>query len=94
MKIQVQQYSSGSEDYAHLTPVVEYLIKEKGNVSCNDYVWENNITGYFCYLKCKIDFKALRDKFEFPDSISLDENKQTIDCQISYSVIRGSMENN
>lgn len=91
MKFQVQQYSSGSEDYAHLNPVIEYLIEVTDNQSCNNYIWGNNRTGYFCHLKNEIDFKGLHDRFQFPDSIVLDEEKQTIDCQISYSVIKGNM---
>ncbi|WP_444887000.1 hypothetical protein [Microbulbifer sp. JMSA008] len=88
MKKIVNSYMGKGRDYDHLSPVVDFLLGQ-GLVSNNDFLWGNNRTGYFCHLKGDIDFSLLRDNFEFPDSIVLNEDLQTIDCQITYSLIKG-----
>lgn len=80
--------SSEEKDYYHLQPVVDYLLS-KGNVSHNDFLWGNNRTGYFCHLEKDIDFDDLLSFFEFPDTIKINKNEQTIDCFTTYSVIKG-----
>lgn len=78
----------GEKGYYHLTPVVDFLIKN-GNKSQNDYIWGVNRTGYFCHLVDKIDFDLLQENFDFPESIKLDEKDQTIDCFTTYTIIKG-----
>jgi hypothetical protein len=84
--------SSEEKDYYHLQPVVDYLLS-KGNVSHNDFLWGNNRTGYFCHLEKDIDFDDLLSVFEFPDTIKINKNEQTIDCFTTYSVIKGGVGN-
>lgn len=88
-KINIKPYpSSGDPDYAHLQPVVDFLIG-RGNTSVNDYLWGVNRTGFFCHLANEIDFEELRANFTFPDSVKLNAEEQSIDCHNTYSVIRG-----
>ena len=80
----------GEKDYFHLQPVIDYLLS-KNNVSHNDFLWGNNRTGYFCYLEKDIDFDDLLSQFEFPDTIKINKEMQTIDCFTTYSTIKGGM---
>lgn len=80
----------GMPDYYHLQPIVDYLV-ESGNEFCNSFLWGNNRTGYFCHLKKHIDFERMLSVFDIPDSIKIDEEKQTIDCFNTYSLIKGNM---
>ncbi len=87
-KIKITPYpKDGEPDYSHLQPIVDYLIN-RGNKSINPYVWGNNRTGYFCHVKDDIDFDKLREVFDFPDSIKINEVTQTIDCFNTYTVIK------
>lgn len=87
-KIKIEPYPPvGEPEYAHLQPVVDFLLAH-GNRSSNSFVWGNNRTGYFCHLKNDIDFEALKSKFDFPDSIKINEQTQTIDCFNTYAVIK------
>lgn len=90
MKVKIEPMPKFGPDYSHLSPVVEFLI-EQGNESSNDFFWGSNRTGYFCHLKKNIDFSMLREKFLFPESIVLNESSQTIDCQKTYSIIKGGI---
>lgn len=87
-KTKIKAYpDEGKEDYSHLQPIVDFLIKN-GNIPATPYIWGNNRTGYFCHLKNDIDFHGIKENFELPDSIKLNEEKQTIDCFNTYSIIR------
>ena len=87
-KIKIQDYPSEDEaDYSHLKPVLDFLIGH-GNKSVNEYIWGINRTGYFCHLEKDINFDDLRRVFSFPDSIKIDEEKNTIDCFNTYTVIK------
>lgn len=90
-KQKIEPYAvEGKPGYHHLNPVVEYLLK-KGNESSNNFIWGSNRTGYFCHLKGKIDFAQLLETFDFPESIKLSEDNQSIDCFNTYSIIKGDM---
>lgn len=87
-KTKISPYpDSNKPDYSHLEPIVEFLLQQ-GNESINEYIWGNNRTGYFCHLKHDIDFSNLKSHFDFPESIKINEQEQTIDCQNTYSIIR------
>lgn len=87
-KIIIDAYPQpGKSEYSHLQPIVDFLLKN-GNRSSNDFIWGNNRTGYFCHLKNNIDFEAIKNKFEIPESIKINESKQTIDCFNTYALIK------
>lgn len=87
-KIKIEAYpKTGTPDYSHLQPIVDYLINS-GNKSVNSYLWGNNRTGYFCHLQNDIDFDGIKKAFDIPDSIKIDEKTQTIDCFNTYSLIK------
>ena len=87
MKIKLQKKSSADNDYDHLSPLVDFLIR-KGCKPKNNYLWGVNRTGFFCHLKGDLDISILGDNFEFPDSIVINKSLNQIDCMISYSVIK------
>lgn len=87
-KISIDSYpKNGEPDYNHLQPIVDFLLT-KGNESANNYLWGNNRTGYFCHLRNDIDFDEIQERFDFPESIKINKEKQTIDCFNTYSVIK------
>lgn len=77
----------GEALYSHLQPIVDFLLAG-GNKPSSRFLWGNNRTGYFCHLKNDIDFEGVKDNFELPDSIKLNEGAQTIDCFHTYSLIK------
>jgi len=88
--IEISEYpASGKPEYAHLQPVVDWLLSH-GNELAYDFMWGNNRTGYFCHLKRDIDFEGLEKNFKFPESIVIDKKNQTIDCHNTYSLIAKS----
>ncbi len=88
MKTLIEPYAKSGKDYEHLSSIVEFLVKQ-GHESNNDFLWGSNRTGYFCHLKGNINFDLLKKKFDFPESIVLNEDLQTIDCHNTYSLIKG-----
>lgn len=87
-KITILKYpQKGDPPYGHLQPIVDFLL-QGGNVSANSFLWGNNRTGYFCHLKNNIDFEGVKEIFNIPDSIKIDEDAQTIDCLNTYSLIK------
>ena len=90
-KIQIQPYADIRKPaYYHLNPVIDYLIAE-GYEPYNQFIWGSNRTGYFAHFRNDIDFKKLKDTFDFPSSVRLDVALQTIDCFNTYSLIRGGV---
>lgn len=90
-KIQIQPYADKSTPvYYHLNPVIDYLIAE-GYEPSNRFLWGANRTGYFAHFRNDIDFIKLKDSFDFPLSIQVDEILQTIDCFKTYSMIKGGV---
>ncbi|MCI2284314.1 hypothetical protein L3081_14140 [Colwellia sp. MSW7] len=87
-KSKIKPYpEDGTAEYSHLQPIVDFLI-ENGNKSVNQYIWGNNRTGYFCHLQKDIDFEGLKREFDFPESIKFNEEKQSIDCFNTYTLIK------
>lgn len=88
MKIIINSYSKEGREYDHLSPVVDFLLAS-GHEPVHDFLWGNNRTGYFCHLKGDINFSALMERFEFPPTIVVNQENQTIDCQNTYALIKG-----
>lgn len=90
-KIQIQPRAEGGKpDYDHLNPIIDHLIAE-GYEPSNPFIWGSNKTGYFAHFRNDIDFTKLKETFDFPESIRLDETLQTIDCFNTYSLIKGGV---
>lgn len=88
MKIVINTYAVNEREFDHLSPIVEFLTSS-GHSSAHEFLWGNNRTGYFCHLVGDIDFSALKERFEFSSTIVVNQNNQTIDCKVTYSLIQG-----
>lgn len=73
--------------YAHLQPIVDYLLKN-GNRLSHDFFWGSNREGYFCHLDKPIDFAALENAFILPKTVHLIPLRNTIYCERSGSIIQ------
>lgn len=67
------------------------LLLEDGNELATPYRWGSNPTGYFSVLKRAINFKLIKDQFDLPASIVLDELNGVIDY--GYGTVVISFEN-
>ncbi len=76
--------------YAHLDPIVDFLISN-GNYLARDFKWGENRTGYFCFMAEKIDFDRIEQLFIIPDFIRLDRENDAIECDQTWTSIRGGM---
>lgn len=88
MKIVINSYSECGIELDHFSPIVDFLLAN-GHEPAHEFVWGNNRTGYFCHLKGDIDFSVLMDRFQFPPTIVVNQENQTIDCQNTYALIKG-----
>ncbi|WP_045450093.1 hypothetical protein [Vibrio owensii] len=86
VKVEVNSFS-GQPKYKILDGVLDLLLAN-GNELATDYRWGSNPTGYFAILKQQIDFELIRDKFELPASIVLNEQLDEIDFGMGTVVIR------
>lgn len=86
IKIEVSDFS-GQPKYMILEKVLDLLLSN-GNELATDYKWGSNPTGYFAVLKRPIDFELVRDKFQLPDSVYLNEQFGEIDYGMGTVVIR------
>jgi len=97
MKIKIHSLSSewpydkSAIAYAHLEPIVDALI-EDGNQLINTKFYTTR-DGWRCDLEKPINFELLKEKFEFPKSIELLEEKDAIVCRNSWIEIRGNVSN-
>jgi len=74
--------------YSHLIPVVEKLL-ELGNELAHSQMFYLSQDGWRCDLKRPINFAAIRENFELPDSIELGEANNTIWCRKSWVEVQG-----
>ncbi|HRH40530.1 MAG TPA: hypothetical protein PKY82_02715 [Pyrinomonadaceae bacterium] len=96
MKIRINAFPIDSSPlsrmpYQHLEPVVETLLKA-GNQPTYDTVFYVTQGGWEGALKKPIDFNLLREKFEFPESIVLNEAQDSIFCKNTWIEIRGNVK--
>jgi hypothetical protein len=92
-KLMILPYPPNPNDkpYVHLEPVVTALI-EDGNEAIRVPPFYLDRDGWRCDLKKPINFKLLKDRFEFPKSIVLSEQLDKIFCLNSWTEIKGSKE--
>ena len=97
MKIKIHSFSSEwpyeehAIAYAHLEPIVDALIGDGNEVTINTKFYMTR-DGWRCDLKKPINFVLLREKFEFPKSIELLEEKDAIVCRNSWIEISGNVK--
>lgn len=80
--------SDPAKPYAHLLPLVSFLI-ERGNAATTDPPFSRDADGWRCDLERPIDFDGIRASFEFPDSIRLSPEYDSILCEESWIEIAG-----
>jgi hypothetical protein len=61
----------GQPLYAHLEPIVEYLLSA-GNRLAHNFRWGSSRDGYFCHLALPIDFDKLERNFVRPPTPAYD----------------------
>ena len=86
IKVNISDFSSQPK-HKILDGVLDLLL-EHGNELATDYRWGSNPTGYFALLKHPINFQLVKDKFELPVSILLNEKFGEIDYGMGTVVIR------
>ena len=77
--------------YAHLEPVVDLLLQH-GNELALPYRWGDNRTGYFCHLAKPIDFALIECDLALPSHVRLSREEDSVECDVTWASIRGSMK--
>ena len=99
MKVDIiDKEQEGSAPYAHLVSVVEFLI-QNGNVFSepvngfvpNEFGFYQDRDGWKCDLAKPIDFELLKEHFNFPKTILLNQKDNVIFCKKSWIEIRGNI---
>jgi len=90
MKTKINFDPSVRPVYFHLEPIVDALLAA-GNSLARPYRWGENRTGYFCFLSQPIDFGLVAKEFEIPDFVRLNEADGSIECDRTWTTIRGGM---
>lgn len=85
-KIEVASFS-GQPKHKILDTILELLLAN-GNELATNYRWGSNPTGYFAILKRPIDFELIRNNFDLPSSIMLNERFGEIDYGMGTVIIR------
>lgn len=86
VKIEISSFS-GQPKHNILDGVLDLLLSH-GNDLATEYRWGSNPTGYFAILKRPIDFDLVRNNFELPASIMLNERFGEIDYGMGTVIIR------
>ena len=86
VKIEISSFS-GQPKHNILDGVLDLLLSH-GNGLATEYRWGSNPTGYFAVLKRPIDFDLVRNNFELPASIMLNERFGEIDYGMGTVIIR------
>ena len=89
-KIKIERnFASLDDKFSNLKPIMDYL-EELGNTHLKEkFRATQRDGGAVFYFKNKIDFEALEEKFEFPDSIFLEKEMNLIICELTRNEIRG-----
>ncbi len=87
-KTQIEVASfSGQPKHKILDGILDLLLAH-GNELATDYRWGSNPTGYFAVLKQPIDFSLIKDNFELPTSVMLNEQFGEVDYGLGTVIIR------
>lgn len=85
-KIEVANFS-GQPKYKILDEILDLLLVY-GNELATEYRWGSNPTGYFALLKQPVNFDLIRDNFELPGSVTLNERFDEVDYGMGTVIIR------
>ena len=89
IKLKLYETSNDPKNpFAHLEPTVEFLI-QNGNKSITDPYFSLDQDGWHCLLKNPIDFDFLEKRFEFPESISVSRENDSILDTRTWVEIKG-----
>ena len=78
---------SGKPKHEILDGVLDLLLAH-GNELATEYRWGSNPTGYFAILKKPIDFELIRNNFELPSTVILNEKFGEVDYGMGTVIIR------
>lgn len=78
----------GFQRFHHLEPVVEFLL-QSGNMLSGGKRWKQTPSGWLCVFDYPIDFQRLRETFQFPDTIALNDKDGVIACEKTWATIMG-----
>lgn len=87
IKLEISSFS-GQPRHSILDEVLDMLLAH-GNELATDYRWGSNPTGYFAVLKKPVDFDLIKDNFDIPASVVLNERLGEIDYGMGTVIIRG-----
>lgn len=76
--------------YLHLEPIVDLLLTN-GNELSLKFKWGENRTGFYCFLKHPLDFDLIERIFNIPSFVRLDKEGDAIECDRTWTTIRGGM---
>jgi len=89
-KIKIEEDPISLEDeFSNIQPIIDYLEELGNTLDKNKFKATQRDGGAVFYFKNRIDFDALENKFEFPDSIVLEKNMNLIICEHTRNEIRG-----
>jgi len=88
MKINIQRSPENNESgYAHMQPIVDFLLKNGNELTHANSKWGSDRTGYVCWLKKPIDKTLVLQHFNLPDTIIISESGD-LDCHLTYVRIK------
>ncbi len=97
--ILLAQSSDTNKPYLHLKPIVEFLLANGNAYSPPIEGFEPNEDGFYvdkdgwkCDLKDPINFSKWLANFEFPESVKIHEENQSIFCEKSWIGIKGNVK--
>jgi len=85
-KIKDDSYSYDPE-YEILEPILEFLL-DNVNAIDTELRWQHHAGGWTCVLSYPIDFELIRDNFDLPRSIKLNEYYGSVDYCLGTAMIR------
>lgn len=89
MKLKIQSLpTKGEADYSHLIPIVQLLLS-RGNKLSSKTMFYKDKDGWRCDLVNPIDFNALLEQFDIPESIFLNRDLNAILCRNTWIEIKG-----
>lgn len=87
MKIIKKQPDNNESGYAHMEPIVDFLLANGNALTYVNSKWGSDRTGYLCWLKKPIDKALILQHFILPETIITSESGD-LDCHLTYVRIK------